>query len=117
MTPLIHDRDGGRCVRDGAVLSPQPGSYSEHHRILGNRADNRPSNKLSLCGSGTTGCHGWVHAHPREAREKGWIVTRHGPRDATRTVPVWYSQPGLRTGWYLLGDDGSLEPWTRGEDL
>ena len=27
-------------------------------------------------GSGTTGCHGWVHAHPREAYEHGWMV--HG---------------------------------------
>lgn len=45
--------------------------HSTHHRQLRRHADpdvrDCPANLIRLCGSGTTGCHGWVHAHPYEA--------------------------------------------------
>ena len=31
-------------------------------------------NLILLCGTGTTGCHGWVHNHPAESYEAGWLV-------------------------------------------
>jgi hypothetical protein len=31
-------------------------------------------NLILLCGSGTTGCHGFVHMHPTIAYENGWCV-------------------------------------------
>lgn len=37
---------------------------------------NLPANLVLLCGSGTTGCHGWVHANPRDAQLLGWIIPR-----------------------------------------
>lgn len=37
---------------------------------------NRPSNLMALCGSGTTGCHGWIEHNREEARENGWLVSR-----------------------------------------
>jgi hypothetical protein len=44
---------------------------------------NLPSNVVTLCGTGTTGCHGWVEAHREQATEQGWllvsIVDRHLP--------------------------------------
>lgn len=35
---------------------------------------NSPANLLLLCGSGTTGCHGWVEANRTAARNAGWLV-------------------------------------------
>ena len=107
----VTDRDGGRCVACGQP-APQV-RLAEHHRILGRRADNRPSNTLTLCGTGNVppGCHGTAHQHPRRARSRGYIVSRHGPAAATLTIPVWYNQPALaRVGWFLLDDDYNLIP-------
>lgn len=35
---------------------------------------NDPSNLLLLCGSGTTGCHGWIESHREQAYEMGLLV-------------------------------------------
>ena len=74
----------------------------EHHRVHGNRADNRASNKLGVCRT----AHGWIEAHPRDARTMGWTVSRHG-QDTTK-VPVWMEAGQLGRGFYLLGDDYTL---------
>ena len=97
-------RDGFRCVRCGKPVAY--GRDSIHHRILGNRKDNRPSNLIALCGSGTTGCHGWVHSHPAEAREYGWIVSRFTQRALTPDASVFYAG----SGWRLLLDNFTMMP-------
>ena len=61
-------------------------------------ASNRPPNLVSLCGTGTTGCHGLVESKRAEALSEGWLV-RHGVDAAA--VPV-LTYLGLR----LLTDDG-----------
>lgn len=92
-----------RCVRCGhAVSSAWPG-YNCHHRKLGNRSDNRPENLIILCGSGTVGCHGWVHHHPREAREHGWIVSKYKD-PAEMPVDVWGLGLKLLTAEYRYED-------------
>lgn len=59
---------------------------------------------MLLCGSGTTGCHGWVHGHPREAYRLGLLVhSWHEPA----TVPVFGRQ-----GWALLDGDGKATAMT-----
>jgi hypothetical protein len=93
----IMERDGHRCARCGEQAA------TCHHRIHGNRADRRPSVLLAVCGDGTTGCHGWIEAHPRDSRTMGWTVSKHG-RDPAR-VPVWMENGVLGRGWYLLADD------------
>lgn len=35
---------------------------------------NDPRNLIRLCGTGTTGCHGWVESHRTEALRTGWLV-------------------------------------------
>jgi hypothetical protein len=106
---VILTRDDFRCVRCGKVVSTS--QYSIHHRVLGNRKDRRACVLITLCGSGTTGCHGWVHGHPAEAKLRGWIVSRFAPRTAVPELPVWYEQgPGGKNGWFLLGDDLTLTP-------
>ena len=96
-------RDQWRCVRCGKFVL---GDYSVHHRILGDRANMRAANLLTLCGSGTTGCHGWVHANPKQARADGYIVSKH-TRVALELAPVLYHQPG-REGWFVIDDDLNL---------
>jgi|SRR6478735_2562965 len=104
----VETRDGG-CVRCGA-----PGGNFHHRRSRSVRdaLTHSPGNAVILCGSGTTLCHGWVHAHPAEARGSGWIVSRFIADPATE--PVWT----IRHGWVLLDHDGhfTLARDTAGED-
>lgn len=74
---LVRWRDRDRCRRCGAP------TWQIHHRKprgMGGTRDpliNDPSNLVLLCGSGTTGCHGWVEMHRTAAREQGWLVSQH----------------------------------------
>jgi len=49
---------------------------------------NDPANLITLCGTGTTGCHGWVESHPEWAKAHGWSVSVH-QRDQVAQTPVW----------------------------
>lgn len=73
---MVDDRDGRRCVRCGRSLYAVGGS--RHHRKLRSQCTrvekHQVQNLILLCGSGTTGCHGFVHAHPTIAYENGWCV-------------------------------------------
>jgi hypothetical protein len=102
-------RDDYKCFRCGKDVTFS--AHSVHHRILGNRKDNRPSNLITLCGSGTTGCHAAVHGirspgnrdySRTQAQEEGFIVSRHRISAATLTVPVKHHRFGL----VLLDDQG-----------
>lgn len=59
---------------------------------------NLPANLVSVCGSGTTGCHGWLTANPVLGREQGLVLTQ---QDDPTKVPTaaWY-------GVVLLDDEG-----------
>lgn len=73
---VVDHRDQHTCQRCGRRGGPQ----SHHHRKprgMGgrNRGDAaRPSNIVTLCGTGTTGCHGWVESHRGQAYADGWLV-------------------------------------------
>lgn len=61
---------------------------------------------MLLCGSGTTGCHGWVHGHPAEAYRLGWLV--HSWHDPA-SVPL----PGMGgRGAALLDLEGKAHTMT-----
>ncbi len=89
-------RDEGRCVGCGRAVAVvlddryhQVAPFSIHHRVLkgmgGRSTDNRAVNGLTLCGSGTTGCHGRTH-HSRDwAASRGYIVAAD---ESPETVPV-----------------------------
>ncbi len=67
-----------------------------------------PSNGLHVCGSGTTGCHGFIHANPKIAYGKGWMVhSWNTPAD----VPVMLHDNTP----VFLGDDGSYRTPEPGE--
>ena len=55
---------------------------SVHHRrprMMGgskNELLHLPANLIALCGSGTTGCHGWVESNRTKAREMGLLIQK-----------------------------------------
>ena len=65
------------------------------------------SNCVHLCGSGTTGCHGWVEHNPNDAAEMGFHLR---PGDLPSQTPVWSRLHGV----VLLADDGSIHPISTG---
>lgn len=97
-------RDMGVCVRCGR----NDEGLNLHHRTPRGMGGTRdplsasPANLVTLCGSGTTGCHGWVESHRDQAVSEGWIVLRGTDPS---TVPV-------RINGYLwvLGHDGAKRP-------
>jgi hypothetical protein len=99
-----------RCERCGDLISD---FYSIHHRKprgMGSALEeiNQPSNLMLLCGSGVSGCHGWVESNRKEAMREGFLVSRY---DDPCHVPVI-------TPWGLtkyLSDDGGIE--IRGQTL
>ena len=109
---VVLERSGYRCEICGNPLG-QNQFYSIHHRVprgMGgtDRPElNQPQNLLSLCGSGTTGCHGYIESNRQGAYEKGWIVLRdHDP--AETKVEISVMMPGLPAikKFVYLSDDG-----------
>jgi len=106
---LVVDRAGGCCERCGRRLQVDGhwiAAYSIHHRrpraMGGSRraGTNSPANLLLLCGTGTSGCHGWVEAHRVTALANGFLLNQG---DDPGAWPVRLHQ-GIR--W--LTDDGGL---------
>lgn len=83
MVACVLERAGYRCEACGKPVGDERGvDYSIHHRkprgMGGSRfGANLASNLLVLCGSGTTGCHGYVESHRSEAMACGWLVSRY----------------------------------------
>lgn len=107
---LVYERDEYRCVVCGIGWGPVP--FSLHHRRnrgSGGSSDpaiNAPSNLLTVCGTGTTGCHGWIteNRNRAEAEDHGYVVSLNS-REATTDVPVVHVVFGASV--YLL-DDGTV---------
>src|SRR6266540_237062 len=95
---LVRKRDGHRCQRCGISVVDVPSSL--HHRKLRSQGgQDTADNLIRLCGTGTLGCHAWVHANPAVARSQGFIVWRI---DNPAEIPVETFQ-----GWRYLLDDGT----------
>ena len=99
-------RSGYRCEICGGSLQGVDG-MSVHHRKprgMGGTVDikiNNASNLMAICGSGTTGCHGWLESHREEAYEKGWLVHRY---DDPAEVAVELMQGVRKVRLYLTDD-------------
>lgn len=66
-----------RLVGGYALHGKRAFDYSVHHRKLRSQGgDNSPSNLIAVCGHGTAGCHGRIHANPKWAKDNGYIVRR-----------------------------------------
>lgn len=93
---LVGKREHGRCARcmgRGAQW---------HHRRSRRVIDAHrhcPCNGVLLCPT----CHGWAHAHPRDAETTGWIVSQW--------VEEPHSIPTMRVGaWWMQTCEGLLYP-------
>ncbi|RKR92843.1 hypothetical protein BDK92_7325 [Micromonospora pisi] len=109
---LVIERDQGRCVRCGVEQTGERGwDWSvQHRRARGNGGTRRPDtntapNLILLCGSATTGCHGWVESEREAARPFGWAILS---TDNPALKPIDHAVHGRV---WLTGDGG----WTTTE--
>lgn len=110
----IVERAGFRCERCGAGCAGTRGvDWSVQHRrargMGGTNARPTVAGGVLLCGSATTGCHGWVESHPHDAAAAGW---RLGPNEDPREVPILHWSWGSvllddRAGYVRLAPEGS----------
>lgn len=104
---LVDLRDGHSCRRCGRSFLGY--DYSRHHRIPkgagGSALVDRASNIVKICGSGTTGCHGWVESHREDAETLGWILPKLNPDIDPETEPLFTID-----GWVLFDDAGGVTP-------
>lgn len=83
-----------------------------HHRLprgmggsrstAGRARTERASNLVIVCGTGTTGCHGWIESHRQDAYDTGWLVHR---TDDPEQVPL-IDTAGRR---FMIDDHGKIE--------
>lgn len=91
-----------RCELCGEWLHSAMSIHHRRPRAMGGtkRADtNFTSNLLAVCGTGTSGCHGYIESHREEAIEKGWLVRQN---EEPSQVPVKLSL----YGFVYLDDEG-----------
>lgn len=111
---MFEIREDSSCFycRRGLTWEGRGMSWSAHHRkprgTGGTRdtAIGRISNGIVLCGSGTTGCHGWVESHRAEASDAGLLMSRLGSDDPVN-VPVRRADGS----WWWLTAWGSAVPY------
>lgn len=104
---MVAHRASYQCER---CYRPVPGiAASVHHRRprqMGGtkRPDaNEPGNLLLLCGSGVTGCHGWVESNRSEARSLGLLLH-------SGDVPAHHPYCDAAGHWWLLTNMGQRFP-------
>lgn len=89
-----------RCGSDFMTLG-----VSVHHRrprMMGGskNADlHRPANLIALCGSGVSGCHGWVESNRQKARREGLLIQKV---ESAEEIPFKDS----KDRWWLLDNLG-----------
>lgn len=107
----VEARDGNRCVKCGQPVARDEDSI--HHRLpRGRGGGNELENLLLLCGSGTSGHHGWVEKNRAASYKLGYLVESGiNPAD----VPVIVAGRGWRWpspdgGWLTAEEYGAADP-------
>lgn len=101
---LVLTRSGYKCERCYGRLDEGYG-FSVHHRLprgMGGtkgREIHQASYLLVLCGSGVTGCHGWVEVNRTQALTLGLLIYRI---DKGYEIPFM----DIREKWWILDNDG-----------
>lgn len=105
-------RDHGVCVRCGRV-DPVWGVTRDHRKGRGVGGLTVVENLQLLCGTGTTGCHGWKTQNPAEALDNGYTVPGYADPlvwPARRWVPSNFGM--VREVWVLYRHDGTWDQIT-----
>lgn len=97
---IIYEAGQGRCVGCGRT-----DLTAQHRRARGMGGTREvsighPANGLPLCGSGSTGCHGWAERHPLLAELLGWRLDHATPALGS---PWWDRAWGWRK-WHQHSD-------------
>lgn len=72
-------RNGYKCEKCGDDFLWGVSVHHRRPRMMGgskNELLHLPANLIALCGSGTTGCHGWVESNRDKARELGYLIMK-----------------------------------------
>lgn len=101
---LVRSRSAGMCE----LCAVNPATNWSHRKSRAHAGLWAPSNGLDLCGSGTTGCHGWLTHEPLLAAAGGWQLLRD-PRPPAE-VPVWLDGRLCGPGWWLIDDVACFTP-------
>lgn len=102
----VLERAAYRCELCGHLIGRE---FSLHHRrprrMGGTRRPdtNEPQNLLLLCGSGTTGCHGWIESHRRHGYDTGIILY-------DRDDPAEFPFQDKTGTWWTLTPEGTKHP-------
>lgn len=92
---LVRQRSGGICE----VCGVQRATNFQHRKNRSQGGRWLAANGLDVCGSGTTGCHGFIHANPAKSYEAGWSVKSTG-NEVTVPVKTWH-------GFVTLDNEGN----------
>lgn len=101
---IVFARAGYRCERCFKQLHGVFG-VSVHHRrprMMGGSKNEKlhlPANLIVLCGSGTSGCHGWVESNRDKSRDHGYLIQKV---DSAEIIP-FRDDAGM---WYLIDNNG-----------
>jgi hypothetical protein len=85
---IVRQRSGGDCELRIAGVCEGRATNLQHRKNRSQGGQWTPSNGLDVCGTGTRGCHGFIHQHPAMAREKGWTVPSWADPEKT-PVEMW----------------------------
>lgn len=101
---LVYARAGYRCERCFKKLLGVFGASVHHRRprMMGGSKKpelHKPANLIVLCGSGTSGCHGWVESNRDKAREHGYLIHKVS---SAEEIP-FRDNAGI---WYLIDNNG-----------
>lgn len=101
MKAAVRRRDLFACARCGTNVAERPSSV--HHRVRRSQGGRHVmENLVTLCGTGTTNCHGWVHANITEARAFGWLLL--GTDDPALEGVMYASEYGPWARLWLTAD-------------
>lgn len=102
---MIRERGAGWCeLRLDGICRGRACNASHRVPVSGGGKWN-PSNVLDSCGSGTTGCHGYIESHREWSYARGLLLPRGTVPDAE---PVRICHPVNGAAWWLLNSDGSM---------
>ena len=70
MRQIVSDRSRGICEAMCAHECARTAEHVHHRLMRSQGGSDEPDNLLHVCHV----CHAYIHAHPTEAYERGWLV-------------------------------------------
>ena len=95
---LVDQRAAGHCEARLSERCVGAGQHYHHRKLRSRGGADSAANLVDICHH----CHDWIHAHPKDATERGWMVPSWA--DPVE-VPVYRYRR-----WVLLDDEGGISP-------